>query len=112
MRECKFEFFLDGKVYANNGYTYSWGSRDEYISFCATALVNMQTMHSIGPGEFELVSEGEVKAVFPVTYFAAQKNIQSASGGMQGGGYYFETYKRVNDDWMMIDSKMQRMYEK
>lgn len=112
VHECKFEHLLDGEVYAKDGFTYSWGSREEYISFCSTALTNLQTMHSIGPGEFEQVGEDEVKAVFPVTYFSAQKKTESISHGIQGGGYYFETYKRVGDDWMLTDSKMERVYEK
>ncbi|KAL7928258.1 hypothetical protein V8C35DRAFT_318566 [Trichoderma chlorosporum] len=111
VRECKFEQFFDEKVYAKDGLTYSLRSLDEYISFCYTALADLQTMHSIGPGEFEQVNKDEIKVVFPVTYFSAPEKAQSASQEIRGG-YYFETYQRMDDDWMMTDSKMERVYEK
>ncbi|KAH6609748.1 bile acid 7-alpha [Trichoderma cornu-damae] len=112
--ECKFQYFSDGKLFVNAGFTYSWGSREEFTTFFTTALASLRTMHLIGPGEFEQVSEDEVKAIFPITYFSALKQTESESHGVQGqgGGYYFETYKKIGDDWLMTDLKMERTYEK
>ncbi|KAH8886026.1 hypothetical protein GQ53DRAFT_750848 [Thozetella sp. PMI_491] len=112
--ECKFEYHSEGKVLVHAGFTYAWPSREGFTSFFSKAFENLQTMHLLGPGEFDQISQDEVKAVFPVAYFSALKKTATASHGVQGqgGGYYFETYKRVGDDWLMADLKFERTYEK
>lgn len=112
--ECTFAYHSEGKVFVNHGFTYAWGSTQEFTSFFSKAFENLQTLHMIGPGEFEYVSEDEVKAVFSVVYYSALKKTADQSHGVQGvgGGHYFDTFKRKGDDWFLAELKMDRIYEK
>ncbi|KAI0133845.1 hypothetical protein BJ170DRAFT_590852 [Xylariales sp. AK1849] len=112
--ECTYEYHSDGKVLVNAGFTYAWGSTEQFTSFFTKAFESLQTIHMVGPGDLEQVSPDEVKAVFTVIYFSGLKKTASESHGVQGtgGGHYFETYKRKGDDWFLADLKMERIYEK
>jgi hypothetical protein len=112
--ECTYEYRSEGKVFVNAGFTYAWGSTEEFTTFFSVVFETLQTMHLIGPGEFEQISEDEVQAIFPVVYFSALKKGVDSSHGVQGqgGGHYVETYKRKGNDWFMATLKMDRIYEK
>ncbi|KAH8659889.1 hypothetical protein BX600DRAFT_499190 [Xylariales sp. PMI_506] len=111
--ECTYEYHSNGKVFSKAGFTYAWGSSSEFTAFFSKAFENLQTIHMVGPGEFEQVSDDEVKAVFTVIYFSSLKKTATESHGVQGtgGGHYFETYKRKGDDWFLATLKMNRVYE-
>lgn len=99
-------------VVAPNGTTpYSWQSLDAWAGFFEKALVDVQCIHLLGPGELELVRPDEVKAVFPFTYHAGPK----ADG--QGphetrGGHYHETWVRKGGDWFCVELWLQRLYNR
>lgn len=110
--ECTFEYGSGGKTLVNAGTTYAWGSTEEFTAAFTKLFANLQTIHLVGPGEFEQIGPAEVKAVFTVVYFSALKNNAAESTGVQGtgGGHYFETYKRKGGDWLLASLKMDRTY--
>jgi hypothetical protein len=112
--ECTYEYCSNGVVFAKAEFTYAWGSTAEFVGFFSKAFENLQTIHLIGPGEFEKVSPDEIKAVFGVIYMSGLKPTAAESHGIQGqgGGHYYETYKRKGDDWFMATLRMDRIYEK
>ncbi|KAK9421562.1 putative Bile acid 7-alpha [Seiridium unicorne] len=112
--ECTFEYQSNGEILVNAGFTYAWSSTEQFTSFFSKAFENLQTLHTVGPGEFEQVSEDQVKAVFTVVYYSALKKGAESSHGVQGtgGGHYFETYRRKGDDWFLETLTMNRIYEK
>ncbi|KAH6658091.1 hypothetical protein BKA67DRAFT_557126 [Truncatella angustata] len=111
--ECTFAYHSEGNIFVNHGLTYAWNSTDEFTSFFKVAFEKLQTLHVSGPGEFEYVSEDEVKAVFVAAYYSALKDKSQESHGVQGvgGGHYFQTYKRKGDDWFLSELVFDRIYE-
>lgn len=69
-----------------------------------------ETMHNIGPGDFEQVAPDEVKAVF-----GFEDQIISIYLGswakIRGGGYYYETWRLVDGEWYIADLRMERRYQ-
>lgn len=68
------------------------------------------TMHNIGPGDFEYVSDTEVKAVW-----GFEDQLISKTWGswmkIRGGGYYYETWRFVDGEWFIADLRMERRYQ-
>ncbi|KAL5041992.1 hypothetical protein BDW71DRAFT_155982 [Aspergillus fruticulosus] len=107
----------DGSIVVENNVPFSFDSRDAFINFFARAFETQQTIHTVGPGELEFATgnregdEDEVKAVWPVTYHAASREVVGGWSGT-GGGYYFETWKRVDGEWFMATLRFERWYWK
>ncbi|KAI9373565.1 hypothetical protein BJX61DRAFT_541626 [Aspergillus egyptiacus] len=103
----------DGEVpVTENGVTYSFSSRDEFVAFFSGAFETQQTIHLVGPGELEQVAEDEIRAVWSLVYFSASPG---AVGGWigNGGGHYHETWKRGEDgEWVIQKLKMVRAFWK
>lgn len=68
------------------------------------------TMHNIGPGDFEQVAPGEVKAVWGFEDQIISKHLGSWAK-IRGGGYYYETWRLVDGEWYIADLRMERRYQ-
>ncbi|PLB39860.1 uncharacterized protein BDW47DRAFT_102550 [Aspergillus candidus] len=104
----------DDQVITEGGATFSFDSRDAFVAFFAAAFETQQTMHVLsGSGEMTMSSpEGEeVKTLWGVVYQAASKEVQGGWAGT-GGGHYFETWRVVDGEWMIVELKFQRIYWK
>ncbi|KAL2835139.1 hypothetical protein BDW59DRAFT_155962 [Aspergillus cavernicola] len=102
---------LDGEIITEGGVTYYFSTRAEFVSFFSNALETQQTIHVVGPGELERISEDEVSAVWSVIYHAASPGVAGGWSGT-GGGQYHEVWKRVEGDWFMASLKLVRGYWK
>lgn len=67
-------------------------------------------IHNIGPGDFEQVGPDEVKAVWVVEYQTISRTLGTWQK-IRGGGYYHETWKRVDGEWYIADLRMERAYQ-
>ncbi|KAL4778831.1 hypothetical protein BJX76DRAFT_352294 [Aspergillus varians] len=101
----------DGEIITENGVTYSFPTRDEFVAFFSNAFETQQTVHIVGPGELESISEDEVSAVWSVVYHAASPGITGGWSGA-GGGQYHEVWKRVEGEWFMASLKLVRGFWK
>jgi hypothetical protein len=101
----------DGSVIDEDGVRYAWSSRDEWSSFFKQRIKDIQAIHMIGPAEMEQVASDEIKAIWTVVYHAGNKETDLGLHGT-GGGYYYETWKKVGDDWFMESLTMVRLYWK
>ena len=112
--ECTYEFHQNGKLIEHAGLSCKWTNTEGFIGFVRKAAETLQTIHLAGPGDFEQVSDDEVKAVFPIIYHSALKpgvpKGTSATG--ERGGYYYETFRRTGDDWLMSHVLLDRTYMK
>src|SRR5690349_14175353 len=52
---------------------YTWTSRESWAAFFEKGLADFHVIHQVGPGEFEMVGEDEVRAVFTVLYHSGPK---------------------------------------
>ncbi|KAH8903544.1 hypothetical protein BR93DRAFT_931138 [Coniochaeta sp. PMI_546] len=113
--ECTYEYSSHGEILVDQGFKYSWSSTAEFTGFFSVAFETLQTMHLVGPGEFEYTNSNmdEIHAIFPIVYYSALAKTADSTQGVTGtgGGHYFETYKRQGDDWFMLKCRMNRIYE-
>lgn len=123
------------------GAVFSFSSREEFVAFFKAAFETQQTMHVLsGSGEMEMEMQmqmqvggssgdgdsdkdkhgdkngqqegkGEVKTVWGVVYQAASKDVSGGWSGT-GGGHYYETWRVVDGEWMIVELRFQRIYWK
>ncbi|PGH16757.1 hypothetical protein AJ80_05072 [Polytolypa hystricis UAMH7299] len=109
---CKF-IFTDPQdnIVDEGGIYYDFPTKDKFFGFLKSSMSLLQTIHIVGPAELEQTAPDEIKAVWPLTYQTATKG---PAGGFHGtgGGHYFETWKKVGDDWFIGDLKMKRIFWK
>ncbi|KAH9907405.1 hypothetical protein F4778DRAFT_721802 [Xylariomycetidae sp. FL2044] len=91
---------------------YDFKSREELLNFFKKTFSVLNTMHMVDSGDFEQVSEDEVKAVFVIMYMAGPNGVMPGLSHGSGGGHYYETWKRVGDDWMMSKLEFVVLYQK
>lgn len=112
---AKYEFTEGGKVLIQGGFKCSWDTTAAFVEFFSAPFETMRTMHLIGPGEMEQVSDDEVKAIFPLAYFSSPKAnaAETDARGVQGmgAGHYYETYRRKGDDWFLETSRFDKLYD-
>ncbi|KAK3368461.1 hypothetical protein B0H63DRAFT_488503 [Podospora didyma] len=112
--ECTYSYTDHGKIIVDHGFTYRWSSTKDFTTFFSAAFQTLQTMHHIGPGEFNYTdsSLSEVLAIFPVVYYSALAQGATDTQGVTGtgGGHYYETYRRKGTDWLMSKCTMDRIY--
>ncbi|KAF4443311.1 hypothetical protein F53441_11463 [Fusarium austroafricanum] len=101
----------DGSVITKGETEYSWSSREDWAAFFKNEFKEMQTIHIVGPAEMEQTAPDEIKAIWAVVYHAGTKEHEGGIHGT-GGGHYYETWKKVGDDWYMADLRMERLYWK
>ncbi|KAI8627687.1 hypothetical protein F5Y19DRAFT_440801 [Xylariaceae sp. FL1651] len=85
----------------------------DMTAFFAKFFAPMQTLHNIGPGDFEASPTGQADEVRAI--FGFEDQILMPPLGLwvniRGGGYYTETWKEVNGSWFLKDLVMQRTYQ-
>ncbi|KAH6616120.1 hypothetical protein B0J18DRAFT_438928 [Chaetomium sp. MPI-SDFR-AT-0129] len=91
---------------------HTWVSRDAWAAFFDKGLADFQVIHQVGPGEFDMVREDEVRAVFSVLYHSGPKGYGAGDKHETGGGHYRETWVRKEGDWFCTDLWMQRLYHR
>ncbi|KAK7752398.1 hypothetical protein SLS62_005551 [Diatrype stigma] len=96
----------------DTSFEYDFKSRAAFVAFFKAAFEPLQTIHTIDGGDFEQVSDTEVKAVFIIMYFAGPQDPKAAIGHGCGGGHYHTTYKKVGDDWFLSDLKFVALYHR
>ncbi|KAF3060967.1 hypothetical protein GL218_03335 [Daldinia childiae] len=104
--DATFAYFdIDGSLLGSDGVDWNWPTRDEFATYYEKTLGQYRSIHSIGSSAFEQVSPDEVKATFGVIWRVAVNEKQGT-----GGGYYFETWVRKDDDWFMKSLRLERTY--
>ncbi|KAI0104096.1 hypothetical protein F4776DRAFT_648365 [Hypoxylon sp. NC0597] len=100
----------DGSLVSVDGVEYSFSSTAEWVKYFSDNPFNrVDAIHLVGPGEFEQNGPDEVKAIFALIYHASMKGPNTESHHT-GGGYYYETWKRIEDDWFLQELKLERTY--
>ncbi|KAI5926910.1 hypothetical protein F4810DRAFT_416782 [Camillea tinctor] len=100
-----------------NGKTLDFGvltrfpSTKSFTAFFRPFFAKLQTLHNVGPGDFTQKADDEVEAVFG---FEDQLLLPpfGSWAELRGGGFYYETWKRVDGEWFLQDLRMQRSYQK
>ncbi|KAI1501954.1 hypothetical protein F5X99DRAFT_380966 [Biscogniauxia marginata] len=102
---------VDGKTLNIGGRTTKFESTKVFTAFFRPFFAKLQTLHNVGPGDFTQTADDEVEAVF-----AFEDQLLAPPFGswaeIRGGGFYYETWKRVDGDWFLKDLRMQRTYQK
>lgn len=80
-------------------------------AFLEPIFAQLDTLHNITPGDFEKVSDTEVRAVFGFEDNLLSKTLRHWAE-LRGGGYYNETWKLVDGQWYISDLRMVRTYQK
>ncbi|KAK9424956.1 hypothetical protein SUNI508_13277 [Seiridium unicorne] len=86
-------------------------STKSFAAFFSKFFANLQSLHNIGPGDFEQTSPEEVKAVWGFEDQLILAPLWSLAE-LRGGGYYYETWRLVDGDWFLHDLVMKRTYQK
>ncbi|KAF4984966.1 hypothetical protein FDECE_16932 [Fusarium decemcellulare] len=101
----------DGSVIKKGDMEYSWSSTKDWAAFFKNENKEMQAIHIVGPAEMEQVSPDEIKSIWAVVYHVGNKGSEGGVHGT-GGGHYYESWKKVGDDWFMQSLRMERLYWK
>ncbi|KAI0601316.1 hypothetical protein F4775DRAFT_541434 [Biscogniauxia sp. FL1348] len=87
-----------------------FGSTKEFTAFFRPFFARLQTLHNVGPGDFTQTGD-EVEAVFAFEDQLLLPPLGSWAE-LRGGGFYYETWRRVDGDWFLQDLRMRRTYQK
>ncbi|QKX64629.1 uncharacterized protein TRUGW13939_11804 [Talaromyces rugulosus] len=101
----------DGSVLKAGKRHLTFSSSQEFTMFFSKFFANAQSLHIFGPGDLEQTADDEVTAIWGME----DQIILKGSAGlveMRGGGYYFETWKKVGDDWFLASLGLERTYQK
>ena len=108
----------DGKTLVWGGKALKFASTKEFRAYYEPLYASMQPMHVLSPGDFtwaagegkEGGSNDEVEAVFAFDGVLVIPSLSSWAE-MKCGGFYYETWKLVDDDWRLKDLCMRFQYE-
>ncbi|KAF3764852.1 hypothetical protein M406DRAFT_234253, partial [Cryphonectria parasitica EP155] len=104
--DFRFEF-IDNGVVPKEAVFPLFQSREACVAHFSKLLAVKQAHHLVGSPELEQVSSDEVKAVFPIHYYIADKGpIPKPESRITGGAHYHEVFKRVGDEWFLADLKV------
>lgn len=107
----------DGQSIAISGVSCKFAGTKQFRAFFEPAFASLQTLHTVGPGEFTKAAEDEdedrddeVRAIF-----AFQDQLFAPPFGrlaaLRGGGFYYETWRRVDGDWFLVDLRSKSSLE-
>ncbi|KAI1637013.1 hypothetical protein F4809DRAFT_650161 [Biscogniauxia mediterranea] len=88
-----------------------FASTKHFTAFFRPFFARLQTLHNVGPGDFTQTADDEVEAVFAFEDQLLAPPLGSWAE-LRGGGFYYETWKRVDGDWFLQHLRMQRTYQK
>ncbi|KAL2847172.1 hypothetical protein BJY01DRAFT_246946 [Aspergillus pseudoustus] len=101
----------DGSILKAGNTSFIFPSSAAFTKFFSTFFAKAQTLHMFGPGDLQLQGPDEVRAVWAME----DQIILNNTAGLveiRGGGYYHETWKRVNGDWFLKSLRLERTYQK
>ncbi|KAI1447868.1 hypothetical protein F5Y02DRAFT_415866 [Annulohypoxylon stygium] len=108
--EAIFRFFKqDGEFFSSQGRDFNFASTDEFTKCLGEYNKASQTVHLIGPGEFEQAQPDEVKVIWSLIFHQAGME-GSDLAHHTGGGYYHETWRRKGNDWFLQDLKLETTF--
>lgn len=110
--DCKSAYYnADGTIYNKLGKDHVFPTLKAFQEHFTPHFARVQAIHVVGPAEFKFISEDEVETISGVVYHAGPKaGVEGPH--VSGGGYYYETWKRAGDDWLMASLKFDNLYEK
>jgi hypothetical protein len=110
--DARFSFFdTDGKPLKVGKQTLAFDSTKALATFFNKFFASVDTLHNICPGDLEQVAPDEVKAVFGFEDQVMAKGL-GAWAEIRGGGFYYETWKLVDGQWLIQELRMERTYQK
>ncbi|KAI5457073.1 hypothetical protein BGZ63DRAFT_395349 [Mariannaea sp. PMI_226] len=109
---ARFTYFTpDGKQLRVGKTTYDFATPEDLVKTLREVHEGKQILHMLGPGDFEALSDGKVKAVFCME----DKAIVPSLGNLveiRGGGYYHVTWKEVNGEWFLEELRLERIFDR
>ncbi|KAI1390360.1 uncharacterized protein F4822DRAFT_233919 [Hypoxylon trugodes] len=108
---AEFKFYqTDGSFMSFEGVDFNFSSTADFVKFYGEIFFpQLQTIHLVGPGDLEQIGRDEVKAVWTVVFHAGPKESNSKFHHT-GGGHYYETWKRKDDDWFVKSIRLESTY--
>lgn len=109
---AEFSFYdTDGSILKAGNTPFVFLSPAAFTDFFSKFFTNAQTLHMFGPGELQLTSFDEVKAIWAMEDQIILKHTMGLVE-IRGGGYYHETWKIENGDWFLKSLRLERTYQK
>jgi len=94
------------------GLALAFDTIESWIGFFQPFFAPLQTLHNFGPGHFEQVANDEVRARFGMEDQLMFPQLPWGLAEIRGGGFYEETYRRIDGDWYMVELELHRTYQK
>lgn len=104
-----FKMVQDGAVVNQNGMDMSFTDRASFVQHFSEHFRNLQCHHLVGPAEYEEIGPDEVKAVFAIQYYVAEKGL-TPKMRVAGGAHYSDVFKRVDGSWLLADSSVESTF--
>jgi hypothetical protein len=80
---------------------------DEFVSYVRGALENQPTVHQVHAPEIELTSATTATGIW-----ALEDVVRLGPAlNLQGRGHYYETYEKIDGDWLIRTSTLTRLRE-
>lgn len=98
----------DGSIMTIGRKRLSFISIHTFAEYFGKVFTNAQTLHMVGNAEFEMVGSDEVRVIWSME----DQIIISHYAEMRGGGYYFETWVKTENDWFLKSLRLERTYIK
>lgn len=110
--DARYSFFdTNGQPLMVGKQALAFDSAKAVTAYFEKFFASLETMHNLGPGDFEQASADEVKAVFGFEDQVMNKALGHWAE-IRGGGFYYETWKLVDGQWYIKDLRMERTYQK
>lgn len=100
-----------GKPLQVSGRALVFDSAHSFVTFYDKFFAQLDTMHIVSAPDLERVADDEVKAIFGFEDQVISKYLGSWFE-CRGGGYYYTTWKLVDEQWYIKDLRMERTYQK
>jgi hypothetical protein len=89
----------------------AFDSLEKYTGFISRGLAMARSIHIFGSGELEQTAPDEVKAIFSMEDEFRMNNTLGLAWS-RGAGFYYETWKKRDDDWFLADLRLERNFVK
>ena len=86
------------------GYTLEVSSRDEMVETTRAGLEGISSVHHGHMPEITVLDENTVQAVW-----AMEDRVETPEVSLHGFGHYHETYRRINGEWKIQSSRLDRL---
>jgi len=110
--DATFEYRNEGgAVISFGGVDCSFSSRDALIAYMTDSFKDQQLIHALSQGELEQTGPDEIKAIWTVIWHVGTKAAEEGSHATWGG-FYYETWRRIGEDWFLATMRFERTYFK